>query len=379
MYRTTYDVAIAGLGAMGSAAAYHLAKRGRRVLGLDRYSPPHDLGSSHGQTRIIREAYFEDPSYVPIVRRAHELWRELQETSGRDLLLQTGGLMIGRPEDDLVKGSDTSARLHGLPCERLSRSELVKRYPGFRPAEDMEAVWDPMAGILFPEVCIEAHLSLARSAGADLRFDEPVIDWHAEGDGVEVNTANARYRADKLIISAGAWLPKLIPDLCLPIEVERQVLFWFEPRSDLELFKAGACPIFVFDYDGEHHLYGFPDLGNGVKAALMHLGESSDTDTLRRDVDDRDEQAIRSQLERFLPDVAGRRLDAQVCMFTNTPDLHFLIDFHPRHSQAVIASPCSGHGFKFASAIGEILADLVEEGKTRHDISLFGVDRLLPA
>ncbi len=375
----TYDVAIAGLGAMGSAAAYHLAKRGERVLGLDRYSPPHDLGSSHGPTRIIREAYFEDPSYVPIVRRAHELWRELQEVSGRDLLLQTGGLMIGRPEDDLVKGSETSARLHELPFEMLSSSELVKRFPGLRPTDDMAAIWDPMAGILYPEACIEAHLTLARAAGADLRFDEPVVDWRAECEGVEVRTTKTSYKAKKLIISAGAWLPALTPDLGLPIEVERQVLFWFEPRSNPALFKAGVCPIFVFDYDGEHHLYGFPDLGEGVKAALMHQGEPSDADTLRRDVDDRDEQAIRSQLERFLPDVVGRRIDAQVCMFTNTPDLHFLIDFHPRHSQVVIASPCSGHGFKFASAIGEILADLVEEGKTRHDISLFGVDRLLPA
>ena len=379
MAPTTFDVAIVGLGAMGSAAAYHLAKRGKRVLGLDRYSPPHDLGSSHGQTRIIREAYYEDPSYVPIVRRAHELWRELQETSGQDLLLRTGGLMIGRPEDDLVKGSETSARLHGLPYEMLSSSELMKRYPGFRPAEDMAAIWDPMAGILFPEACIEAHMSLARNAGADLRFDEPVIDWQTDGDGVVVTTSNSRYLADRLIIAAGAWLPMLTPDLDLPIEVERQVLFWFEPRSSPELFKAGACPIFVFDYDGEHHLYGFPDMGDGVKTALMHLGESSNADTLRRDVDDQDELAIRSQLERFLPDVAGKRIDAQVCMFTNTPDMHFLIDFHPIYPQVVIASPCSGHGFKFASAIGEILADLVGEGETRHDISLFGIDRLLPA
>ena len=379
MNGTTYDVAIVGLGAMGSAAAYHLAKRGKSVLGLDRYSPPHVLGSSHGQTRIIREAYFEDPSYVPIVRRAHELWRDLEEVSGRDLLLQTGGLMIGRPEGDLVKGSENSARLHGLPYEMLSHSELVKRYPGFRPADDMVAIWDPMAGILYPEACIEAHLALAREAGADLRFEERVIDWRAEGDGVVVNTANGSYRADRLIISAGAWLPGLITDLGLPIEVERQVLFWFEPRANSELFKAEACPIFACGYDGEPHLYGFPDLGEGVKTAIMHFGESSDADTLRREVDDRDEQAIRSQLERFMPDAAGRRLDAQVCMFTNTPDRHFLIDFHPLHSQVVIASPCSGHGFKFASAIGEILADLVGEGKTGHDISLFGIDRLLPA
>ena len=171
MNGTTYDVAIVGLGAMGSAAAYHLAKRGKSVLGLDRYSPPHGLGSSHGQTRIIREAYFEDPSYVPIVRRAHELWRDLEEVSGRELLLQTGGLMIGRPEGDLVRGSENSARLHGLPYEMLSHSELVKRYPGFRPADDMVAIRDPIAGILFPEACIEAHLALAREAGADLPVD----------------------------------------------------------------------------------------------------------------------------------------------------------------------------------------------------------------
>ena len=282
MAPTTFDVAIVGLGAMGSAAAYHLAKRGKRVLGLDRYSPPHDLGSSHGQTRIIREAYYEDPSYVPIVRRAHELWRELQETSGQDLLLRTGGLMIGRPEDDLVKGSETSARLHGLPYEMLSSSELMKRYPGFRPAEDMAAIWDPMAGILFPEACIEAHMSLARNAGADLRFDEPVVDWHADGEGVKIVTSSSQYGADRLIIAAGAWLPMLTPDLGLPIEVERQVLFWFEPRSSPELFKTGTCPIFVFDYDGEHHLYGFPDMGDGCPRAKQIDDRRNSVDLGRR-------------------------------------------------------------------------------------------------
>ena len=371
----SFDVAIVGLGAMGSAAAYHLARRGHRVLCLDRFTPPHTLGSSHGQTRIIREAYSEHHSYVPIVQRAYELWEKLEQDIGRKLLLKTGGIMVGRPDGELVTGAEFSARKHNLPYERISADEAHHRYPVLQPSEDMVAIWDPRAGILYPEACIEAHLELARRKGAEIRFNEAVVSWEADGEGVQVVTSNGHYRAQRLLLSAGAWMTHLVKDLKLPLNVERQVLFWFEPAANPEAFSTKHCPIFIWDYEGNHRFYGFPDLGEGVKVAQMHDGESTDPDALRREVGPEDAEPIRSLLEKYMPDANGAQLAAEVCMFTNTPDTHFLIDFHPVHSQAVIASPCSGHGFKFASAIGEILADLLTEGSTRFDIDLFRLAR----
>ena len=371
----TYDVAIAGLGAMGSAAAYHLAKRGASVLGLDRYSPPHTLGSSHGETRIIREAYFEHPSYVPIIQRAYELWEQLEDESGRDLFLQSGGVMVGPPDSALVTGAELSARMHALPYERLSPAEVTNRFPALTPAEDTIAIWDSRAGILFPEDCVRSHLDIARSNGADLRFDEPVESWEPDGDGVSVRTASGEYSAGKLLLSAGAWIPSLMNGLRLPLVVERQVLVWFEPKANRGHFSPDRCPIFLWDHGQDRHFYGFPNMGTGVKVALMHQGEDTEVDSLDREVSQRDEDAVRAMLELYLPSANGPALSAQVCMFTNTPDTHFLVDFHPEAPQALIASPCSGHGFKFASAIGEILAELLADGRSKLNIDLFRLDR----
>ena len=371
----SFDVAIVGLGAIGSAAAYHLARRGQRVLGLDRFTPPHTLGSSHGQTRIIREAYFEHHSYVPIVQRAYHLWEELEQDIGRKLLLKTGGIMLGPPDGELVTGAEFSARKHDLPYEKISADEARRRYPVLQPSEDMVGIWDPRAGILYPEACIEAHLELARRNGAELRFDEAVVSWEADGEGVQVVTPNGRYRAERLLLSAGAWMTHLVKDLNLPLTVERQVLFWFKAAANPEAFSPERCPIFIWDYERDHHFYGFPDLGEGIKVAQMHDGEPTDPDAIRREVGPDDADSLRSLLEKYMPDANGAQLASEVCMFTNTPDTHFLIDFHPVHSQTVIASPCSGHGFKFASAIGEILADLLTEGRTGFDIDLFRLAR----
>ncbi len=371
----THDVAIAGLGAMGSAAAYHLAKRGASVLGLDRYAPPHTLGSSHGETRIIREAYFEHPSYVPIIQRAYELWEQLEDESGRDLFLQSGGVMVGPPDSTLVTGAELSARMHDLPYERLSPAEVTNRFPALTPAEDTIAIWDSRAGILFPEDCVRSHLDIARSNGADLRFDEPVESWEPDGDGVSVRTASGEYSAGKLLLSAGAWIPSLMNGLRLPLVVERQVLVWFEPKANPGHFAADRCPIFLWDHGQDRHFYGFPNMGTGVKVALMHQGEDTEVDSLDREVSQRDEDAVRAMLELYLPSANGPALSAQVCMFTNTPDTHFLVDFHPEAPQALIASPCSGHGFKFASAIGEILAELLADGRSKLNIDLFRLDR----
>ena len=248
--RMTFDVVVAGLGAMGSAAAFQLARRGARVLGLDRFAPPHALGSSHGRSRIIREAYFEDPLYVPLVQRAYERWAELERLSGRTLLVRTGGLMLGPPDGMVFRGALHSAEVHGLPHEVLTAGEVHRRVPGFRPTVDMMGVWEPRAGFLVPEAAIAAHLALAAQHGAELHDDEPVTSWRAadgaaDGDeGVEVTTPRGTYRARRLVLAAGAWLPSLL-DVAVPLAVERVVMHWFRPdrptgRPADRAVRAGA-------------------------------------------------------------------------------------------------------------------------------------------
>jgi sarcosine oxidase len=366
-----FDVIIIGLGAMGSAAASHLAQSGQRVLGLDRFTPPHTFGSSHGQTRIIREAYFEHPVYVPMVQRAYELWVELATRSRMELFRQTGGLMIGRPDSRVVSGAKASADTHRLPHEILNAQEVRRRFPTLRPADDMMAVLEPRAGILFPERCLTAHLRLAREHGASLGCEEPVLSWEPDGDGVKVTTTKGEYRAGQLILSAGSWIHSLLPGLNLPFRVERQIQFWFDPKRSPALFQPEHCPIHLWQFDGSHLFYGFPDLGDGVKVACHHDGERSSPEEIRRDVAPEEIEAMRRIVRRFLPDADGPLRSATVCLYTNTPDEHFWIDRHPEHPQVLIASPCSGHGFKFSSVIGEILKDLICGKATGFDLSLF--------
>lgn len=370
-----YDAILLGLGAMGSAAAYHLARRGYRVLGLDRFTPPHNLGSSHGQTRIIREAYFEHPLYVPLVQKAYENWAELEHTTKQHLFLQTGGAMIGRAEGVLVKGARTSAEAHHLVHEMLSAQELHRRFPAFYPSDEMIAVWEPRAGILFPEKCIAAHLASARTQGAILHFEEAVLSWRASGSGVEVTTAKNEYFAGRLLISAGAWLAQLAPDLQLPLTCARQTLFWFKPKANPSHFLPKHFPIFLWEYEPDHIFYGFPDLGEGIKLAIHHEGVLTDPNEIKREVDLDETSGLRTILRQFMPEAEGDLLNATVCMYTNTPDSHFLIDHHPYYPQVLLASPCSGHGFKFSSALGEILAELLTTGRTEFDLSPFRLAR----
>jgi sarcosine oxidase len=367
----TFDVIVVGLGAMGSAASYHLAKRGKRVLGLDRFIPPHAFGSSHGQTRIIREAYFEHPLYVPLIRRAYELWAELENESGEKLFQQTGGLMIGRPDGVIVSGAKRSAEEHRLPHELLSALEVGRRFPALRPGEDMVAVWEPRAGILFPERCVEAHLTLAREQGASLHFEEQVLGWNPDAAGVRVITSRGEYQAERLILAAGSWIGSLLPDLNLPFTVERQVQFWFEPKFEPTQFHPGRCPIHLWEHEPGKFFYGFPDLGNGVKVARHHEGDPADPDSINREVSAQEIEAMRRLVRQFLPDADGPLRSSAVCMYTNTPDEHFFIDAHPAFPQVTIASPCSGHGFKFSAVIGEVLTELIVDGKSRFDLSLF--------
>jgi sarcosine oxidase len=366
----SFDVIIIGLGAMGSAVACHLARRGKRMLGLDRFAPPHALGSSHGQTRIIREAYFEHPVYVPLVQRAYELWFELEKQTGRSLFRQTGGLMIGRPEGAVMAGAKRSAREHSLAHEILSAAEVRSRFPALQPTDEMMAVWEPRAGILFPELCIEAHLTTARNRSADLRRDEPAMSWADDGEGVRVVTTRGAYHAGQLVLTAGSWNQSLLRGLKLPLTVERQVQFWFEPRVPVR-FQPERCPIHIWEHEPGRFFYGFPDLGEGVKVARHHEGDLVSPDSIQREVRPEEVEAMRTVVRQFLPDADGALRAAVVCMYTNTPDAHFLIDRHPAYPQVLIASPCSGHGFKFSSAMGEVMADLLTEGRTRFDLSLF--------
>jgi sarcosine oxidase len=370
-----WDVIVVGLGAMGSAAAYHLAARGKRVLGLDRWQPPHAFGSAHGETRMIREAYFEDPFYVPIVQRAYDLWAELEREAGEPLMRLTGGLMIGPPRDALVTGAARSAEAHGLPHERLSAAEVRRRYPGFEPEDHTVAIWEPRTGMLFPEACVAAHLAGAARRGATLRYGETVIAWRSDGDGVEVETASGRYRAGQVVLAAGAWMPSLIAGADVPLRVSRQTLHWFEPAAAPERFDPERCPAWIYEHAPGIFSYGFPRLNGAVKAAMHVPGETVDPDTLARETAPAESAALIGALRQYVPDIAGRQVRSEVCMYTNTPDMHFAMGRHPLFDQALIVSACSGHGFKFSSALGESIADLVAGRDARFDLEPFRLTR----
>jgi sarcosine oxidase len=370
----TFDAIVVGLGAHGSAAAYALARRGARVLGLDRFAPPHARGSSHGETRMIREAYFEHPSYVPLVQRAYERWRDLERASERRLLVATGGLMIGRADSTLVEGALRSAREHALAYELLDAGEVRRRFPPLQLTDDMVAVWEPRAGFLFPEACIDVQLALARAHGAELRVSDQVVTWDAREGDVTVGTAEERYTAARLILAAGAWMPKLVPELASILSIERQVLAWFEPAY-LERLTQERFPVYIIEHAPQRYVYGFPAIDGAAKIARHHEGEPSDPDAPRRDVSDEEIDGLRALAERFVPDVAGPLYGTQVCLYTNTLDGHFLLDRHPAHDTVLLVSACSGHGFKFASVVGEIVADLVLEGRTETDLRLFRYGR----
>lgn len=366
-----FDVVIAGLGAMGSAAASHLARRGLRVAAFDRFRPPHTFGSSHGQTRIIREAYFEHPAYVPLIQRAYELWLELEKSSGRQLFRQTGGLMIGAPDSTVVRGARRSAKEHRLPHAVLTAPEVRRRFPAQRLPDNFLAVLEPRAGILFPEECISAHLQSALAHGAEVHFEQPIEGWETTSGGIRVRTPDGTCEAGQLVVSAGNWTSALLPDLRLPLTVERQTLHWFDPVDAAGAFDPDRCPVYLWEHEPDHYFYGFPDLGDGIKVAAHHGGEIVHPDRVDRTVHPSEIVAMRSLVERFLPGANGRHRNSVVCCYTNTPDQHFLIDRHPLEPRVWIASPCSGHGFKFSSVIGEILADLVTQERSRFDLSLF--------
>jgi sarcosine oxidase len=371
------DAIVIGLGGMGSAAAYHLARRGQRVLGLEQFAALHEQGSSHGLTRIIRLAYHEHPSYVPLLRRSYELWHELERTAGEELLITTGSLEGGPGDGETFRGALEAAELHDLPHEVLDATELRARYPAYAGFDaTTRVVFQPDGGFLLAERTVRAHLDAAAAAGADLRFDTPVRAWEPTASGgVRVVTDGGVHEADRLVICAGAWAGRLVPALAGLAAPERQVLAWLSPRRP-ELFTPERFPVFLIDVD-EGSYYGFPTHdGHGFKFGWYHhFREPIDPDDPDRSTRPDDEAALRAFAERYFPDGAGPTELLKACMFTNSPDEHFLIDRLPDAPQVSVAAGFSGHGYKFCSVVGEIMADLAIEGSTRHAIGLFRLAR----
>jgi sarcosine oxidase len=376
----TYDALVVGLGAMGSAALAHCAARGMRVAGFERLAPAHDRGSSHGRTRIIRQAYFEGAAYVPLLQRAYELWDELERLSGRRLRVQTGGLFAGFPSCDVVAGTLTSARVHDLAHEVFDAAEMRRRYPQLRLRAEEIAVFEAVAGVLFPERCVLAHLDAAIASGAQAFFGVPVTGWEQVAGGVRVEAGGASFEARRLIVCAGAWFERIVADLDVPLRVERNVQYWFVPEAQ-EAVTPERLPVFALERpELPHMLYGFADFGDGVKCAFHHSGQMlRDPDALERNVTPAEADAARGALRGWLPAAAGPLRAAAACMYTLTPDEHFVIGTHPAHERVIVAGGFSGHGFKFASVVGEIVADLAASGATRHDIAQFAPGRFAKA
>ena len=361
---------------MGSAALYHLARRGLRALGIERYDVPNDMGSSHGSSRMIRLSYHEHPSYVPLVRRAYELWQQLENGLGQRLLVTTGSLRAGVESSVMFQGSKLACDTYHLPYQVLEGRQVNQRFTGYQLPEYVLAVYQADGGFLNSERCIIAHVTAALELGAQVHGREQVMDWEPAGDGVRVETDRGNYSARNLVVCAGPWTAKLFPELTLSAVPERQVLAWFLP-SRPELFRPEAFPVFGMEVE-EGRYYGFPSYEiPGLKVGRYHhLSQEVDPDTMDRDVHPEDEETLRAFTSRYFPLAAGPTLALKTCLFTNSPDGHFIIDRHPKYPQVSIAAGFSGHGFKFCSVVGEIMADLAQDGETIHDLSLFRLDRL---
>ncbi|HEX6305892.1 MAG TPA: N-methyl-L-tryptophan oxidase, partial [Anaerolineales bacterium] len=357
-YTKRFNTIVIGVGGMGSATCYQLARRGQRVLGLERFDIPHDLGSSHGYTRIIRLAYYEHPSYVMLLKRAYDLWDEMERQSRKKLFYKTGSIDAGPADSWVFKGSLQSCVEHGLPHEVLTGIEMEARFPGYRLPHDLMAVYQPDGGFLLPEKATVAYVQAAQALGAEIHGREMVLDWEPVGDGVRVVTDRAEYSADSLVITAGSWDAHLLPFLNGLAVPERQVLAWLQPEKP-EYFTPERFPVFNVLVD-EGRYYGFPVFGvPGFKfGKYHHFEERGMPEHLDLDVTREDEEMLREFAARYFPDGAGPVMTLKACMFTNSPDKHFIIDLHPEHPQVSFAAAFSGHGYKFASVIGEIMADL---------------------
>jgi sarcosine oxidase len=373
MPKQVFDTIVIGVGGMGSAAVYELARRGRRVLGLEQFAIPHELGSSAGSTRIFRFAYFEDPGYVPLMRRSFARWQALQHDFGETFITVTGGLDIGLPSGRVIPGAKDACRLHGLAHDVLDAREAAARFPAWQLPPEFEAVFQPDAGFLLADRAILAHATLARKLGAEIHEQEPVRAWRASGGRVAVETERARYEAGSLVIAAGAWASRLVPSLARSAIPERQVVGWFKTAGPQ--FGPSAFPVFILQDASARIYYGFPDHGDGLKVGkFRHRYEATDPDQVARGIAPEDEHELRG-LAPFIAGGIGAPAAFKTCMFVNAPDEHFIIDVLPEQQNVVVAAGFSGHGYKFCSGVGEILADLATSGRTPHDIALFRLSR----
>ena len=373
-----HDVLVVGLGAMGSAALYHAAARGANVVGADRHAPPHALGSTHGRSRIIREAYYEHPGYVPLVRRAYENWAALEQRAGVRLFTQTGGLMMGAPGCALVDGAAQSAVLHHIDAELLSGVQITRRFPAIAPGHRMVGVYEPRAGVLFPEACVSAHLRLAADLGASIRTGTRVLRLEARGGAVTAVLEEGAISARRVIVAAGPWTSELLTPLgmTLPLTVERQTMHWLDTDASDERFGPARMPVALIEHGDGRIFYAIPDLGDGVKAAVHYEGTHGPIDELQREVTSSDTRPVLALARQFLPLAPQRIRDSIACAYTNTPDLHFFVGSAPAMPEVTLVSACSGHGFKFASALGEVVAQMVLGEAPSVDVSQFGAREL---
>ena len=358
---------------MGASASYNLAKRGLRVLNIERFGVNHELGSSHGKTRIIRLAYYEDPRYVPLLRRAFDAWREVESKSRKRLMQMTGGLMMGREDGELVKGVLKSAKAHRLHHEVLTSSQIEERFDGFTVGEGLGGVYEETAGVLFAEECVRAFVGLGSEAGCDFRFSEQVSGWRSGPEGVEVETPAGTQTADRLVLCAGAWNAGLLNGI-LPLQCERQVPLWFSSGGQ-SCFSPPKMPVFIMEEEQGVFYYGIPDVGHGVKVARTHGGEVTNPDSVRREVTEKDVTPIRRFISRRLRKLDGPPIASSTCIYSNTPDLNFAVGPHPNDPRISVLSACSGHGFKFGSVLGEVVADLATDRRSDFDLSFLSLER----
>ena len=371
----TSDVIIIGLGAMGSATSMFLSHNGIKVIGFDSYSPPHEFGSSLGHTRVIREAYHEGTTYVPIVQRAYEIWLEMNENSKVPIIETYGGLLIGRKTGD-IENALKSANKYDIPIKKMTNDEISQKFSVLNPPKEYIGLLESRGGAVFVENSINHMLNTALNNGSIHKYNERVVRWSKKSNYYLVETNLGNYKAEKLVFSSGAWITKLLPTLKLPIKIERQVLFWFSPRKNPDKFKSINMPNSGWDLDNGLSFYTMPNLENrGFKVAMHHNGEFVDPDTLIRESNDSDLKMVRDFLEEYIPDGNGELIDSKVCMYTDTPDQDFLIDSHPDDENIIICSPCSGHGFKFTPAIGEICSSLIINNSTNFDLDEFSLER----
>ncbi len=371
-----YDVAVVGLGGIGSAALAHCAARGLACVGIEQFGPAHDLGSSHGKSRLIRKAYFEEPAYVPLLERSYDLWRALEAKTGAELLRITGLLTVGQAESQIITGTQGAARKHGLALESLDREEVHLRYPMLELWPDEVALFEADGGVIHPEHSVIAHQRLAQTHGAEIAFGVAMERWRAIDGGFEIFLADgSRIRARKLVLTLGPWFKQTLESLGIPIRIQRNVQAWFTART--RAYDAGVFPAFLVERKNlPAPLYGVPDFGDGLKAAFHGFGVLTDAQEIDREIEEgRDLEPLVRAMEGWMPDSTATPRGATACMYTLTPDEHFVLDRHPQHRDLILCGGFSGHGFKFAPVIGEIVADLASDGGTKHEIGFLSLRR----